>query len=103
MQPALRQTLQSLAKNLKIHEKFKNLSERVDELKNEESEVLVMCELVERYRAEGKAEGRAEGEEFKANEIALKLITGGLLSKEQIAAATGLSLDEINKLTWTKL
>lgn len=86
-----------------IHEKFKNLSERVDELKNEESEVLVMCELVERYRAEGKAEGRAEGEEFKANEIALKLITGGLLSKEQIAAATGLSLDEINKLTWTKL
>lgn len=62
-----------------------------------------MCELVERYRAEGKAEGRAEGEEFKANEIALKLIAGGLLSKEQIAAATGLSLDEINKLTQTKL
>lgn len=90
-----------------IHEKFKNLSERVDELKNEESEVLVMCELVERYRAEGKAEGRAEGraegEESKANEIASKLIAGGLLSKEQIAAATGLSLDEINKLTQTKL
>lgn len=33
---------------------FINLSERVDELKNEESEVLAMCQLVEDYAVEQK-------------------------------------------------
>lgn len=78
-----------------INEKFKNLSERVDELKNEESEVLAMCKLVEDYAAESAA--------TKAIEIARKLISGGILSEVQIAEATGLSVDEVKKLRVTKL
>jgi len=52
--------------------------------------------------AEGKAEGLAEGMEKgerKANEaIARKLKSMGVLSAEQIAEATGLSVEEIERL-----
>ena len=90
-----------------LNEKFRNLSERVDELKNEESEVLAMCKLVEdyakEYAAERRAEGRAEGRAESRVEIALNLIAGGMLNDEQIAAATGLSVDEIKDLHPEKL
>lgn len=82
-----------------MNEKFRNLSERVDELKNEESEVLAMCKLVEEYAAERMAESA----ENKAVEIALNLISVKVLSDEQIAAATGLSVDEIKNLHPQKL
>lgn len=61
-----------------------------------------MCELVEKYGAECRAEGRAEGKEVKAIEIALNLIAGAVLNDEQIAAATGLSVDEIRDLRLQK-
>ncbi|MCS3556889.1 MULTISPECIES: Rpn family recombination-promoting nuclease/putative transposase [unclassified Sphingobacterium] len=48
-------------------------------------------------KAEGLAEGKAEGEHNKAIETALKLTKMGLLV-EQIAEATGLSIEEIEKL-----
>lgn len=52
--------------------------------------------------AEGKAEGLAEGMEKgerKANEaIARKLKSMGVLSAEQIADTTGLSVEEIERL-----
>jgi len=48
-------------------------------------------------KAEGLAEGKAEGEHKKAIETALKLTKMGLLV-EQIAEATGLSIEEIEKL-----
>lgn len=86
-----------------MNEKFKNLSERVDELKNDESEVLAMCKLVEEYAKDYAVEYAKEYAETKAIEIALNLMAGGILSSEQIADATGLSVDEVKKLQPQKL
>ena len=55
------------------------------------------AEGVAEGRAEGLAEGRIEGQYEKAREIALKLKWQGL-SSNVIADATGLSVDEIEKL-----
>jgi hypothetical protein len=48
-------------------------------------------------RAEGRLEGRLEGEKNKASEIALQLKSMGL-SIEDVAKATGLTVDEVKKL-----
>ena len=48
-------------------------------------------------RAEGRAEGKAEGEIEKQKEIAINLVKLNIPT-EQIAEATGLSCDEIEKL-----
>ena len=53
--------------------------------------------IAERERAEGLAEGRAEGELFKAREIALKMKSLGL-DLQIIMQATGLSEAEIEAL-----
>ena len=78
-----------------MNEKFKNLSERVDELKNEESEVLAMCKLVEDYARE---QVRTQAIEF-----ALDLIAEKVFSIEKIAKLTGLSVDEVKELQPPKL
>ena len=57
-----------------------------------------MCNLSVLIAEKGIVEGMAEGEAVKVIEIALNLIAGGILSDEQIAAATGLSVDEIKEL-----
>ena len=49
-------------------------------------------------RAEGIAEGRAEGIAEKAIDIASNMLRLGLLSKENIALATGLPLETIDQL-----
>ena len=49
-------------------------------------------------RAEGLAEGRAEGRAEANIDTARKLKAMGMLSVQQIADATGLSIDEINQL-----
>lgn len=77
-----------------MNEKFMNLSERVDELKNEEREVLAMCKLVEEYAAEYTAE-RVEAREV---EFALDLLAENVFSVDKIASITRLSVEEINDL-----
>ena len=62
-----------------------------------------MCNLSALIAEKGVAEGKAKGEAVKAIEIALNLIAGGILNDEQIADATGLSMDEIKKLHSEKL
>ena len=56
-----------------------------------------MAEGMEKGLAKGKAEGIAQGEREKALAIACNLKTLGL-SPNQIAEATGLTLDDINNL-----
>lgn len=65
--------------------------------------VMEMCNLSALIAEKGVAEGMAKGEAVKAIEIALNLIAGGILSDEQIADVTGLSVDEIKKLHSEKL
>ncbi len=49
-------------------------------------------------RQEGKKEGIEEGEKKGKEETALKLLSMKLLSIEQIAAATNLSVEKIKEL-----
>jgi predicted transposase/invertase (TIGR01784 family) len=53
---------------------------------------------IEAAAAKGRAEGRAEGEQTKAQEIARNLLAQGL-DAAQVAAATGLSPAEVERLT----
>lgn len=68
-----------------------------------EGGMVQMCNLSELISEKSMAKGMAEGEKVKAIEIALNLITGGILGDEQIAAATGLSADEVLALHPKKL
>ena len=68
-----------------------------------EGGMVEMCNLSALIAEKSIAKGRAEGEEVKAIEIALNLIAGGILSDEQIAAATGLSVDAVKDLHPEKL
>ena len=51
----------------------------------------------EQGRVEGRAEGRAEGREEEKIATAQRLLAMGL-SMEQVAAGTGLSLEEVKKM-----
>ena len=51
----------------------------------------------------GIEQGIEQGEKLKAIEIALNLLSGGMLNEEQIAAVTGLSADELKNLRPQKL
>ena len=69
-----------------------------------------MCELMEKFgekkmeegrmegRLEGRAEGRAEGRMESARRTATALLALGKLTLSQIAEATQLSLDEVERL-----
>lgn len=52
----------------------------------------------EEGREAGLKDGRKEGEAAKARSTARKLLAMGVLTREQIAAATGLSFEEIARL-----
>ena len=71
--------------------KLQGLEKQLKEAKREAKKASITA------KAEGLAEGKAEGEHKKAMETALKLTKMGLLV-EQIAEATGLSIEEIEKL-----
>ena len=51
-----------------------------------------------RGRNEGRKEGRKDGETAKARSTARYLLAMGVLTREQIAAATGLSTEDIARL-----
>jgi predicted transposase/invertase (TIGR01784 family) len=73
------------------------LSMRITEWNTEEAKVVWREEGVEEGLERGRAEGRAEGQEKlqeKLQETARKLKAMGL-TMEQIAAATGLPVDEL--------
>lgn len=54
------------------------LSERIHYLKCEEGGYKIMCEMSEKWMAEGRAEGRVEGEEKKAKDVAISLADMGM-------------------------
>ncbi|MCI8576268.1 MAG: hypothetical protein HFG64_01845 [Lachnospiraceae bacterium] len=55
-----------------------DLSSRVHFLKCEEGGYGIMCEMSEKWVAEGREEGRAEGEEKKAREVVMNLAGRGM-------------------------
>ena len=57
-----------------------------------------MCKVMEDMRNEAKQEGKQEGKLENAIETARNLINMGLLTFEQIAQATKLSIDQVKEL-----
>ena len=90
--------------------KYKELAQRADYFKAEAEGVHTMCELMEKFgerkleegrmegRLEGHAEGRAEGRVESARRTAAALIALGKLTLSQIAEATQLSQEEVERL-----
>ena len=90
--------------------KYKELAQRADYFKAEAEGVHTMCELMEKFgerkleegrmegRLEGRAEGRAEGRVESAHRTAAALIALGKLTLSQIAEATQLSQEEVERL-----
>lgn len=84
----------------------KELAERADYFKAEAEGVNAMCELMEKFgvkkmeegREAGRAEGRIEGRMESARATAAALIALGKLTIAQIAAATQLLTEEVERL-----
>ena len=85
---------------------YKELAQRADYFKAEAEGVHTMCELMEKFgerkleegRMEGRLEGRAEGRVESARRTAAALIALGKLTLSQIADATQLSREEVERL-----
>ena len=81
---------------------YKELAKRTDYFKAEAKGVHTMCELMEKFGeeklAEGREAGRAEGRMEAARRTALALLELGKLTLSQIADATQLSLEEVERL-----
>lgn len=89
---------------------YKELADRADYFKTEAEGVNTMCELMEKFgerkmeegrmegRLEGRAEGRMEGRMESARATAAALIALGKLTVAQIAAATQLPTEEVERL-----
>ena len=89
---------------------YKELAKRADYFKAEAGGVNTMCELMEKFgerkmeegrmegRLEGRAEGRAEERMESARRTATALLALGKLTLLQIAEATQLSLEEVERL-----
>ena len=85
---------------------YKELAQRADYFKAEAEGVNAMCELMEKFgekkmeegREAGRAEGRMEGRMESARATAAALIALGKLTVAQIAAATQLSTEEVERL-----
>ena len=92
---------------------YEELAKRMDYFKGKPEGVNAMCELMEKFgekklaegreagRAEGREAGRAEGRLESARGTALALLGLGKLSLSQIAAATQLPLEEVERLAGT--
>lgn len=61
-----------------------------------------MCKVLEDMRLQSYQEGVAEGKKNNRKETALNLLKLGTISLDDISFATGLSLDEVKKLSEEK-
>ena len=76
---------------------YKELAKRADYFKAEAEGVNAMCELMEKFGEKKMEEGRMES----ARRTAAALLALGKLTFSQIAAATQLSLEEVEQLAGT--
>ncbi len=97
--PAIHKAFDVL-ETLSADEKNRRLAQmREDALRNERSELLYAEKKgLEKGLEQGLEKGRKEGEHEKAVKTAGNLLSMGVLTIEQIAQATGLSIKEIQKL-----
>ena len=77
---------------------YKELAERAGYFKVEAEGVHAMCELMEKFGEKKLEEGRMEGRVESARRTATALIALGKLTLSQIAEATQLSQEEVERL-----
>ena len=80
---------------------YKELAQRVDYFKAEAEGVNAMCELMEKFGEKKMEEGRMEGRMESARRTATALLALGKLTLSQIAEATQLSQEEVERLAGT--
>ena len=78
---------------------YKELADVTRYLKKDEGGVRSMCKIMEEAIQEARLEARLEAQIQAKYEFALTLIKMGVLSREKIAEATGLPLEEIELLS----
>ena len=71
----------------KIKRRFKETDEGVNK----------MCEIIEKYKNEGRAEGRAEGAAEKEHSMIISMLKNKI-SMEQIINITGLTMEKITSI-----
>ena len=74
------------------------LADRVRFFKESKEGVAIMCKAIEEMRLQERQEGKQEG----LQEVAANMLRAGKYALEEIAALSGLSLDDVNALR-TKL
>lgn len=77
---------------------FKLLADRTRYLKENPKGVSEMCKVIEDMRKEEREEGMREGMREGMKAAALRMLEAGKYAFEEIAAISGLSLDEVRKL-----
>ena len=80
---------------------YKELAERAEYFKAETEGVNTMCELMEKFGEKKMEEGRLEGRMESARATAAALIALGKLTVAQIATATQLPTEEVERLAGT--
>ena len=80
---------------------YKELAKRADYFKAEPEGVNAMCELMEKFGEKKLEEGRIEGRIESARRTATALLALGKLTLSQIAEATQLSQEEVERLAGT--
>ena len=80
---------------------YKELAKRADYFKAEPEGVNAMCELMEKFGEKKLEEGRIEGRIESARRTATALLALGKLTLSQIAEATQLSQEEVERLSGT--
>ena len=77
---------------------FDVLKKQVSEFKNSEKGRQAMCKAVEELVERGKAEGKAEGERKTMLATAKRMLQDGILALKDIARYSGLSVAQVKKL-----
>ena len=77
---------------------FDVLKKQVSKFKNSEKGRQAMCKAVEELVERGKAEGKAEGERKTMLATAKRMLKDGILAMKDIARYSGLSLAQVKKL-----
>lgn len=79
------------------------LAERTRFFKESKEGIAVMCKAMEDMRKESLQEGIQEGRKEGMKDTALRMLADGTLSLEKIAEYSGLSLEEVKKLSEDKI
>ena len=74
------------------------LADRVRFFKESKEGVAIMCKVIEEMRLQERLEGHAEGRAEGLQEVAANMLRAGKYALEEIAALSGLSLDDVNAL-----